>query len=223
MKTAFKIGLGLGAFFTSTLLVNHAAGWLTIDSVRAFIETLSASPQASLWIGLAVFALLSVDSVIAVPTTATIVLGGFFLGPLGGGLVAACGLMFAGSICYAGGRAGGDRFLHRLMPADELAELRVWFGASGSFALLVARALPMLPEVLSCLAGMSRISYARYLLTFAAGNLPYAFLAAWAGSISDFSNPWPALAVGVGVPALAWIAWFFMNPNRRAGARSNAS
>lgn len=223
MKTAFKIGLALGAFFTSTLIINHAAGWLTIDSVRAFVETLTASPQAPLWIGLAVFALLSVDSMIAVPTTATIVLGGFFLGPLTGGLVAAGGLLCAGSICYAGGRAGGDRFLHKLMPAEEVAELRAWFGASGSFALLVARALPMLPEVLSCLAGLSRVSYGRYIATFAAGNLPYAFLAAWAGSISDFSNPWPALAVGVGVPAIAWLAWFFMNPNRRAGLRSDAS
>lgn len=215
MKGVFKLALGLLLFFSCMFLLNTIFGWINAKTVRAFIDALLASPDAPYWIAATVIALLAVDSVIAVPTITTIVLGGYFLGPIHGGLAASIGVLCAGWICYCGGRFGGERFLRKLIDAAEAERLRVWFAKTGGLALMLSRCLPMLPETLSCLAGISRMSFWRYSLIFAAGNIPYAFLAAWAGSKSDLANPWPALVVGVGVPALAWLVWLLVNRSRR--------
>ncbi len=215
MKGPIKLALILFVVFQTLFFFNYTFGWITVDNVRALLASLQASPRAALWIALLVIAVLAVDSVLAVPTTATAILAGYFLGMLTGGAATSLGLMIAGSICFFGSRYGGDRLFRMIVPDDENERLRDWFEASGGLALIICRALPMLPEVLSCLAGISGMRTAKYYLLFAAGNIPFAFLAAYAGSISSLEQPWPALAVGVGLPALAWVVWYFLKMRSR--------
>jgi uncharacterized membrane protein YdjX (TVP38/TMEM64 family) len=79
----------------------------------------------------------------------------------------------------------------------------------GAAALLVARAAPMLPEVLSALAGSRRMRADRYYLYFGLGNLPFAVLLSYAGSVSTLERPWPAIAAALVVPAAgaAFMLW----------------
>ena len=214
MKGILKVFFLLVGVFSTSFILNLHFQWITVESVRETLEALRASPHAALWIALVVIAVLSIDSVLAVPTITTIVLAGYFLGPVQGGTSASIGILIAGSICFWGSRLGGERFLRKIVAEDEARRLRVWFENSGGLALLLSRALPMLPEVLSCLAGMSGMKAARYYLLFALGNVPFAFLAAYAGSRSSLDKPWPALVVGMGVPAVAYLIWFLLGRRR---------
>lgn len=208
MKGILKLLALLIAIFSTSFALNLYFGWITADTVRASMEALRESPDAVLWIVLIVIAVLAIDSLLAVPTITTIVLAGYFLGPLVGGAAAALGVMLAGCICFFGSRFGGDRIFRAIVSPEEGARLQAWFESSGALALLLSRSLPMLPEVLSCVAGMSGMRALRYLTLFALGNIPFVFLAAWAGSQSSLEKPWPALIVGMGLPAIAWLVYY---------------
>lgn len=199
---------GLFALFSSLFALNLYFGWITPENLQAWLTTLQNSRDAGFWITWAVILLLSIDSILTVPTLTTVALAGFFLGPLHGGLVASVGLMLAGSICFFGSRYGGTGLFQKMIAGEEAQRLADWFHRTGGLALILSRALPMFPEVLSVLAGVSGIRASLYFLYFGLGSIPYAFLVAWAGSESTLNSPWPVLTIGIGVPAVAWLVWY---------------
>ncbi len=221
MKGIIKLFAILIAVFSTSFALNLVFGWITAESVNATLSALRSSPNATVWLAAVVVAVLAVDSVLAVPTITTIILAGYFLGPVAGGFAASGGVMFAGAICFFGSRLGGERFFHAIVSPEEGARLKAWFASAGGLALLLSRSLPMLPEVLSCIAGMSGMRAVSFFALFAAGNIPFVFLAAWAGSESSFEKPWPALLVGMGMPALAWLGWYLYKRLRAQEPRSN--
>ena len=65
---------------------------------------------------------------------------------------------------------------------------------------------------MSCtLAGVARMRFARFLLGYGVGVVPFAFIVAWGGSASTASDPWPAIYTGIGVSAALLLAWRVMN------------
>lgn len=198
----------LFAVFTALFALNMYFGWITPENLEAWLSAIQNSPDAALWLTAAIILVLSIDSVLTVPTLTTVALAGFFLGPIQGGLVASIGLMSAGSICFFGSRYGGSNLFRRMVDGEEAERLGEWFHRSGGLALILSRALPMFPEVLSVLAGLSGIRAALYYLYFGLGSIPYAFLVAWAGSESSLQDPWRVLAIGVGIPAVAWLVYY---------------
>ncbi len=218
---------GLFAAFTSLFLLNLYFGWITPDRLERWFTELHTRPEARLWLALAVIAVLSIDSVLTVPTLTTVALAGYFLGPVTGGLCASVGMLMAGSICYYGARWSNGRgssdgeltkangIFQKILSGKEVERLAEWFHKSGGLALILSRALPMFPEVLSCLAGVSRLPAPRFYLYYALGTVPYGFLVAYAGSASSLENPWPVLAIGLGVPAIAWLIYYLRGLRRR--------
>lgn len=197
MSTTFKAALLLAAAFASTFILNLAFGWLAPSDIQAWLQAAAGRPGL---VFAGVVGVLGIDSVLAVPTMTTIIAGGYLLGPVLGSAAALLGLLLAGSICYWGARLAGAT---RMVSPEAIAHVRRTVGSVGPGPLLLARALPILPEVLSALAGAGGMPAHRYYLFSALGNLPFAVLGAVAGSRSSLQAPWPALAVGLGLPALA--------------------
>jgi uncharacterized membrane protein YdjX (TVP38/TMEM64 family) len=214
MKSALRTVLGLLAVFASSALV--LAFFVDVDAENVG-RWLMATKETPVVVFCAVIAVLAVDAVLAVPTNATIVVAGHLLGPLWGGLGSFIGVMLAGSICYWGGRLVGPG---RWVKAHAIDELRRSVGTIGPTPLLLGRASPMLPELLSALAGMGRMSARQYYLYFALGNLPFALLVAYAGSVSTVERPWPAIAAGIVLPAL--LAVVAVLRRRARGRRARA-
>ena len=202
------VSAGLLAVFCAGFVLNSIFGWITIEGVRAALTKLHAEPRSAIWIAGAVILLLSVDSLLSVSTLATVTLAGFFLGPVLGGSVSSVGLLAAGSLCFFGSRYGGPKILRHLSTDASSDRLKQWFAAHGGLALILARAVPMLPELLSCLAGLSKMRVPAFYFYFSLGSIPYAFLAAWAGSQSSLEYPWPAVLTGIAIPALSTLIWY---------------
>jgi uncharacterized membrane protein YdjX (TVP38/TMEM64 family) len=206
MKDPLKVAAVLAIAFALTLPLLRGTGLITEDGVRAFLE--SAHQIHPGWLALIVILLLLFDLFVAIPTMTTILIAGYFMGPLFGGLASAVGLMLLGTTGYGLGRRLGRPILLRLFKDERrLADIETAFQRNDLLVLFACQALPILPEVSACLAGVSRMPFARFCLGFGVGVVPFAFIVAWAGSVSTLNNPAPAIYTAIGVSVTLLLVW----------------
>ena len=89
------------------------------------------------------------------------------------------------------------------------------FQAHGAVVILLSRATPILPEVSACMAGITHMPFTRFLLFWLLSTVPYAIIATYAGSISTFENPTPAILAALGLTLVLWLAWFIFRRKQR--------
>ena len=193
--------IGLSALVLGTWLLWGGA-WeerFTLDGAVAWIE--GAGP----WAWAAGIGLLAADLLLPVPGTVVMSALGYVYGPLAGGLAAAAGSMLAGLCGYGIGRLVGERGARRLLGGPDFEKGRLLFARGGGWMVALSRALPILPEALSCTAGLVRMPFGRFAAALACGSLPVGFLFAWIGAAGRDAPGW-ALAFSLLVPALLWAA-----------------
>lgn len=171
------------------------------------------------WAWLAGIGLLTADIVLPLPSTPLMSALGIIYGTAGGGLISAAGSFLSGTIAWAACRKFGQRAAARLLgPGEQARAERIFAGAPGAWLVAVSRALPLLPEVIACLAGLTRMPARRFLPALACGCLPVGFLFAWIGA-SGRESPGLALTLSIAVPAVLYSAgWLWL---RRAGKPSD--
>ena len=81
--------------------------------------------------------------------------------------------------------------------------------------IILARAAPMVPEVTSCMAGVTGMPLLRFLKFFMIGNLPYVLIASYAGSISSLNSPMPAIYTTLGLYVVLWTGWYLFQRSKR--------
>ena len=206
MKDLLRIGLILGLAFASTFVIIRALGLLPEDGVIAWLESLRDIHPG--WLMAGVIALLLLDLFIAVPTMTTILIAGWLLGPVLGGLTAAIGLMLMGSIGYTLGRNLGRPILKRLFKDDtSLTEIEAAFARNDLLTLAVCQALPILPELSATLAGIARMPPLRFALGYGLGVIPFAFIVAAGGAASTPDDLRPAILTAIATTATLLILW----------------
>ena len=214
MRDLLRIALILGLAFASTFLVVRGLDLLPEEGVIRWLEGLRDIHP--LWLMAGVIALLLLDLLIAVPTMTTILLAGWLLGPLLGGLTGAVGLMLMGSLGYGLGRLMGRPILSRLLgDRDRLAEIEAAFARNDLLTLAVCQALPILPELSATLAGVARMPPARFALGYGIGTVPFAFILASGGAASSPEDLRPAILTAIALSALLLILWRLLLRRRR--------
>lgn len=213
MKALIKFVVLLGAFFTFTLLLFKVLGILSVEDIRYWLEqAMTVSP----WIvGLIIVALMMIDLFIAIPTLSLTILSGFFLGLELGVFYSTLGMLGAGTMGYVISRFHGEKLLRFVSKdQDQIKEMRRLFTRFGPFSLMLCRAAPMLPEVTSCLAGVTKMSYWKYILFYSIGTIPYSIIAAYSGSVSTIDDPSPAIFTFIGIfggLSLVWAGFLYFN------------
>lgn len=207
MKQLITIALVLATLFASTFIVIKATGALTVDDIKHWLSL--ASEINPVYVAMVVIVLLFADLFIAVPTLTVCILSGYFLGWTTGALAAATGMFLAGVIGYWISWMFGPKLLIKIYKdPKQLAHMRDIFSEHGTSVILMCRAMPILPEVVCCLAGANKMSFLKFFTYFSISTLPYAFIAAFAGSKSSLSNPTPAILTAIGISLVLWCAWF---------------
>lgn len=206
MKDLIKVALVIALAFASTFVVMRLTGVLTEESVRAFLsEAHTIHPG---WFVALVVGLMLLDLLVAIPTMTTILLSGYFLGAWLGGAAAVLGLLAMGSTGYLLGRRLGRPVLARLFKNEaRLEEIERAFGHNDLLVLFACQALPILPELSCCLAGIVRTPLRRFYFGYAVGVVPFAFIVAWAGSVSTVANPKPAILTTIAVSVSLLAVW----------------
>ncbi|MCF6327330.1 MAG: VTT domain-containing protein [Devosiaceae bacterium] len=208
MKSLLKVMLILGLIFASTFIIGRALGIFTVENVRYLLET--ARQVAPLYVIGVVILLLFIDLFVAVPTLTITLLAGYFLGFPVGTATAFTGMTLAAFAGYGISWKFGNKPLNFLVKdATKRQQMISAFTNSGPAMIMLSRAVPILPEVTACMAGVTRMQFWRYLSFYSLGTIPYVTIAAYAGSISTLNNPEPAIFAALGLYALLWVGWFF--------------
>lgn len=192
--------LALGALFCATFVIwgGDFMRWFTGDAALEWIRSWGA------WGWLAIIGLLMTDLVLPVPATPVMTAAGYLYGPLLGGLISAVGSFCAGLLGYGLCRMFGRSIALRLACERELEEHHTLFQRSGPWLVAASRWLPLLPEVVSCLAGLTRMPFRLFATALACGSLPLGFVYAGIGAAGQ-DNPKLALALSIIVPPILWL------------------
>lgn len=192
--------VGLSALVLVTWLL-WGGGWterFTLEGSVAWLE------QSGGWAWAAGIGMLGADLVLPIPGTVVMSALGWIYGAMLGGLAAAAGSMLAGLGGYGVGRLIGERGARRILGELDFERGKLLFGRGGGWMIALSRALPILPEALSCTAGLVRMPFGRFVVSLACGSLPVGFLFAWIGAAGHGTPGW-ALVLSLVVPAVLWL------------------
>ncbi|MFM2196631.1 MAG: hypothetical protein RLZZ505_63 [Verrucomicrobiota bacterium] len=168
------------------------------------LELLAARfAEAKGWAWLAGIGLLLADLLLPIPGTIVMSALGAVYGFWLGGMIASAGSMLAGMLGFGIGRFFNEDFAKRWLGEKDFEQGRSLFARGGAWVVAVSRALPILPEVLACMAGLLRMPFGKFVVALACGAVPMGFLFAWIGTLGREYPSW-GLAFSLGVPALLW-------------------
>jgi uncharacterized membrane protein YdjX (TVP38/TMEM64 family) len=172
--------------------------WFTGDAAIAWVR--ARGP----WGGLAVIALLMSDLILPIPSTAVMSAAGYLYGTVVGGLLSAAGSFAAGLTGYWLCRSFGPRAAARLVGKRELDGHATLFHRNGPWLVAFSRWMPVLPELISCLAGLTRMPARVFTIALACGSLPLGFIYAAIGT-TGHTNPAVAIALSLLIPPALWL------------------
>lgn len=157
------------------------------------------------WAGLAGIILLIADLLLPIPASAVMAALGIMYGPVAGGSIATLGSFLSGALAYLLCRNFGRAAALRLLGADGLVEGERLFAQAGGWLVALSRWLPVLPEVIACMAGLTRMPPRTFFAALACGSAPLGFAFAGLGHAGG-DDPLLVILVSAGLPPLLWLA-----------------
>jgi uncharacterized membrane protein YdjX (TVP38/TMEM64 family) len=196
----------LAAFITVLLLVALTPVIIfgdTIDEKFGGEKGVALLAEHGHWAWLFAVGLIVSDLVLPVPTPAVMAALGLLYGPLMGGFIGGAGSTLAGLVAYGGCRLVGPRVARVLAGDDNLPKLSRFFARSGGMAIAFSRWLPILPEGLACLAGLSRMAIVPFLVSVSVGSFAMGFVFAALGSAYN-EQPTVGILISALIPLVLW-------------------
>jgi len=164
--------------------------------------------------------LLSVDLVLPIPSTVVMTFNGSLFGVVAGALVSLAGLLTAAVVGYWLSRLYGKRLVHLIAGKRAEDTVRPFFERFGLAAVVLTRPIPMVAEMVTCMAGTADMAFGRFMIAQVTGGVPFALGFAWAGAYAvDQNSVFIAVFIAVAVPIVLWTAW---SVARGAGPRGDA-
>jgi uncharacterized membrane protein YdjX (TVP38/TMEM64 family) len=155
------------------------------------------------WAWLLAILLLMGDLLLPLPATLIMAAIGYIYGPIAGGLISAVGSFLAGALGYWLCRLLGEKTARRLLGEKDYALGKKLSGNVGGWVVVLSRWLPVFPEVIACMAGLTRMPAAYFHGALLCASVPLGFTYAYIGHTGIEH---PALSIGLSavVPALIW-------------------
>lgn len=148
--------------------------------------------------------LLIADLAIPVPTTAVMAALGMVYGPVLGGAIAGLGSIISGLVGYVLCRNLGRPFALLLSGEKGLAEGEKLFQNIGGWIVAMSRWLPVVSEVIACLAGLSKMPFPMFLAALICGSVPLGFLFSTIGYIGG-EYAMLTLILSALLPFILWV------------------
>jgi uncharacterized membrane protein YdjX (TVP38/TMEM64 family) len=156
------------------------------------------------WAWMAGMLLLAADLVLPLPATIIMTALGWIYGPLLGGAISAAGSFISGCIAYGLCRLFGARAARRLMGTTDYEKGVAVFSKAGGWLVALSRWIPVLPEVIACMAGLTRMPAGTFLLALACGSVPLGFVFAAVGNTGR-SSPTLMVFLSAALPIALWL------------------
>ncbi len=159
----------------------------------------AAKPYA--WIG-GILLLIS-DILLPVPATVIMAAAGAVYGLWPGVLISFTGSMLAGLTGYVTALFFGKKGSRYIASETEINRFKSYFDSYGGYAVILSRGVPVMPEAITILAGLSGMKFSRFSAALIAGTLPVSFFFTWLGTneVGVFGG---GLILATLIPALLW-------------------
>lgn len=196
------------ALIASKLLIENVLGYNLDALVETWLATAGGGSAAVL------VTLLAVDLFLPVPSSLVMILSGAAFGVVWGACFSLIGSIGGEWLGFELVRRYGVRASRRIVGDAELDRMRALMDRHGVAAVMATRALPVLMETMSVVAGLSNMSRTVFLGSSLAGTLPIVVVYAYAGAVSrDAGSLVPAVVILLAVAGAAWV-WFRANVAR---------
>jgi len=156
------------------------------------------------WAWAAGIGLIASDIALPIPATAVMAALGIIYGPWVGGAISAAGSILAGMLGYSVCRMIGPATARKLAGATGLDQAKLLFECWGGWIVAGSRWLPVLPETISFLAGLTAMPVRRYIAALACGAVPLGFVFATAGYLGS-NHPVVTMAICAIAPIVLWL------------------
>lgn len=191
-------------FFAVTLALPFAFFGDTVEALFTGDKSVQLIRDSGVLGPVMAIIMLIADLVLPIPTTAVFAALGIVYGPWLGGAIASLGSFLSGVFGYALCRRFGLPLAHALAGADSMESGERLFQRVGGWLVAFSRWLPLLPEVVSCLAGLSRMPLKAFLLALLCGVIPVGFVFAAVGH-TGASKPVLTLVLSALAPLVLWL------------------
>jgi uncharacterized membrane protein YdjX (TVP38/TMEM64 family) len=214
-RTIALVAIVAAAVIGSKLLLENLLGLSLEPLARSWMADAGATGAA------AVILLLAVDIFIPVPSSIVMVLSGAAFGVLWGSMLAFIGSIGGEWLGFELARRYGTSLSTRFIGDDaERQRLNRILTTHGAAAVAVTRALPVVMETMSVVAGLSTMKRSTFLIASTIGTLPIVVVYAYAGAMSrEMDSVIPAVVILIAVAAAGWV-WY---RSIRTGPSSAAS
>jgi len=147
------------------------------------------------------------------------ILARYFLGFGGGAMAAATGITLAGICGHVISRTWGRGILNKIVKdKDNLVGMEQTFQRHGFVMILLSCAMPIVPATTACLSGLTKMPLVKFIVAWMLGSCPYILITTYAGSVSTFENPIPAIYTAITITCAMWIAWLLFYKLRKRNA-----
>jgi 3-dehydroquinate synthase len=174
-----------GVFITVLLAFILVPFVLYEDEMNQVVEQTLQAERSFALVTLAVVAFLLADIVLPIPNSIVLASAGYLLGVGWGGLACFIGMTCAAIAGYTLGRYAGGPLARRIVGEASLGEFAALSQRWGDGLLVACRAMPVLAEATTILAGTARMPLPRYLLVVSIGNAFVSLLYAWLGATAN--------------------------------------
>jgi uncharacterized membrane protein YdjX (TVP38/TMEM64 family) len=202
-RTVALIAIVAGVVIGSKLLVENVLGLSFEPWARSWMT--AAGPSAAV----VVIGLLAADIFIPVPSSVVMVLSGAAFGVWWGALLAFVGSISGEWLGFELARKYGTSLSTRFIgDENERRRLNDALVTHGAAAIAVTRALPVVMETMSIVAGLSPMRRSTFLIASTIGTAPIVVVYAYAGAKSrETGSLVPAIVILLAVAAAGWI-WY---------------
>jgi len=201
-RTAILIGAVAGAIILSKLLIENVLGIQSDSLIESWMGR--AGPGSAV----VMISLLAADLFLPIPSSLIMMLSGAAFGVLWGSVFSLVGSIGGEWLGFELVRRDGRRASSKMVGDDELERLSRVFARHGTAVVVVTRALPVVMETMSVVAGLSKMKRSTFLIASLLGTAPIVVVYAYAGAISRQTGSLvPALIMLIAVAGLGWIVY----------------
>src|SRR4051812_18064376 len=196
-RTVALIAIVAGIVIGSKLLLENVLGFSFEPWARSWLADAGTSGAV------VVVVLLAVDIFIPVPSSVVMVLSGAAFGVWWGALLAFVGSVGGEWLGFELARRYGASWFRRFIGDEhERRRLDAMLVRHGAAAVAVTRALPVVMETMSVVAGLSTMKRSTFLLASTIGTAPIVVIYAYAGAVSrETGSLVPAIVILIAVAA----------------------
>ncbi len=201
-RTLILVASVAGAIIASKILLENVLGIRLEALLERWIAHAGGGSATT------IIALLAADLFLPIPSSLIMVLSGAAFGVGWGALLSLIGSVGGEWLGFELVRHYGRRASARIVGDDEIDRLSRVFARHGAAAVAVTRALPVVMETMSVVAGLSTMTRRMFLVASLLGTAPIVFVYAYAGAVSRQTGSLvPAIVMLIAVAALGWVVY----------------